>query len=215
MAGKATTPAKNTPAPAPSPTGAQIVADAQRYLGSPYVFGGNPYTPGQLLTDCSGFVDRVFADLGAKLPGTRPTTTDLITMGSKVSSLAQAQPGDLIFLEGGDHVGIYMGNNKMIQDPQPGQAVDVVNVYQTPIAIRRLSGAGSATGTPAAGGTAAGSSSTGTAADLTSWLDSVAVRVGLVVLGGGMLLLGLAIAVPGHPIGQAAGKVAKAAAVAA
>src|SRR5437899_4249580 len=48
-----------------SPTGTDVVADAQRYLGVPYKWGGtNPATG----LDCSGFVQRVYADLGVQLP---------------------------------------------------------------------------------------------------------------------------------------------------
>lgn len=212
MASSPVTKVQAQPGPTPGPTGQAVVTDAMQYLGSPYVFGGNPYSIGQLLTDCSGLVDRVWADLGFKLPGARPTTADLVKMGSPVSSLSQAVPGDLIFLEGGDHVGIYAGNNQMIQDPQPGQAVDVVPVYQTPVAIRRLTagaqpagGGGPATGTTPAGA----SGSAGVVPGLTGWLDSVAVRVGAVVLGAALIILGLMIAIPGHPAATIARRAAE------
>lgn len=207
MAGAAVTPAKSTPNP-PSPTGQQLVDQASKYIGSPYVYAGNPYSVGQLLTDCSGLVDRVFADLGAKLPGARPTTKDLVAMGTAVPDLAHAQPGDLVFLEGGDHVGIYAGNNKMIDDPQPGQSVHLGNVYQTPVAIRRLTATPpGAPGSPPAGSTAAAAASPAAAVitGLTGYLDSVALRVGFVVFGAVLVLVGLDLMVPGKSaVGQLA-----------
>ncbi len=48
-------------------TGGAIVADGERYLGVPYVWGG---TDGKTGLDCSGLVQLTFKDLGISLPRT-------------------------------------------------------------------------------------------------------------------------------------------------
>jgi peptidoglycan DL-endopeptidase CwlO len=65
------------------------------------------------------------------------------TAGRPVASLADARPGDLVFFDnsssraGIDHVGIYVGNGKMIAAPQPGESVKIQDVG-TPTVIRRV-----------------------------------------------------------------------------
>lgn len=137
-------------------TGAQIVAQAQAAAASnsPYVYGGNPYAGyswAQFRSDCSGLVDRIYANLGAGFAG-RPTTVDLVKMGNPVGSLAQALPGDLLFYGGAtspDHVAVYVGGGQQIADPQTGQNVKQEAVYATPSAIRRVN---SGPGVSAGGG---------------------------------------------------------------
>jgi len=137
-----------------SPSGDAVVADATKYLGVPYQWGGtNPATG----LDCSGLVQRVYSDLGISLPR---TSQEQATVGSPVASLADAQPGDLVFFAGSDgtatspgHVGIYIGNGQMIDAPHTGTDVQVQAVG-TPTAIRRIV-ATPTTGAPAATDTAA------------------------------------------------------------
>lgn len=89
----------------------QIVSEAKRYLGVPYLWGGN--TPNGF--DCSGFVQYVLKQCGIAVP----RTTELqVSVGSHVSK-SKLLPGDLVFLQntyrsGVSHVGVYIGNNKMI-----------------------------------------------------------------------------------------------------
>ncbi|MGY1774885.1 lytic transglycosylase domain-containing protein [Geodermatophilus sp. SYSU D00804] len=114
----------------------QAVAAARRYLGVPYAWGGTDPSVG---LDCSGLVQRVFADLGIDLPR---TSSQQATAGTPVASLAEARPGDLVFFDnspsrpGIDHVGIYVGDGKMIAAPQEGDVVRVQDVG-TPTVIRR------------------------------------------------------------------------------
>jgi hypothetical protein len=110
-----------------------VVADAHKYLGIKYVFGGdNPKTG----LDCSGLVQNVYKDMGVKLPR---IAADQAKMGTKVNSLAEAKPGDLVaFGSPVDHIGIYIGNNQMIVAPHTGDVVKVEKVYTTPTAIRRI-----------------------------------------------------------------------------
>ncbi|RBY86067.1 NlpC/P60 family protein [Blastococcus sp. TF02A-26] len=117
--------------------GAQVVAAASRYLGVPYAWGGTDPASG---LDCSGLVQRVYKDLGIDLPR---TSSQQATAGRPVASLAEARPGDLVFFDnsssraGIDHVGIYIGDGKMIAAPQAGEVVKVQSVGD-PSLIRRV-----------------------------------------------------------------------------
>jgi peptidoglycan DL-endopeptidase CwlO len=120
--------------------GASVVADAQKYLGVPYQWGGTNPAQG---VDCSGLVQDVFGDLGVSLPR---TSQEQANVGVAVPSVAAAQPGDLVFFPGTDgtasapgHVGIYIGNGQMIDAPYTGADVRVDPVGD-PTAIRRVSG---------------------------------------------------------------------------
>lgn len=118
-----------------STAGADVVASAKRYLGVPYRWGGTDPKTG---LDCSGFVQRVFADLGVQVPRTVSQQKDA---GTPVASLAQAQPGDLLVFDD-SHIGIYAGNGKMVASPKTGDVVKVQDVYETPSRIRRVVGSG-------------------------------------------------------------------------
>lgn len=92
-------------------TAQQIIDNAKKLLGTPYVWGGT--TPKGF--DCSGFVQYVFNQSGINLPR---TTTEQYKVGTYVAK-SNLQPGDLVFLqntyrEGISHVGIYIGDGKMI-----------------------------------------------------------------------------------------------------
>jgi hypothetical protein len=115
-------------------TGADVVAAAQQYIGVPYVFGGTT-TSGM---DCSGLVQRVYEDLGIQLPR---LVSGQSTIGESVPSLADAQPGDIISCDGGNHIVIYAGNGMIIQAPKPGEKVEEVKNWITPsnvVSIRRI-----------------------------------------------------------------------------
>ena len=128
-------------------TGTDVVASAKKYLGVPYVFGGEDASG----MDCSGLVQTVYADIGIELPR---LVSGQMKMGTEVASLAEAQPGDLIVTGGGDHILIYAGDNKVIHAPYPGRTVCLREAYMTDAditTIRRIiptdtvaAGAGSA-----------------------------------------------------------------------
>jgi hypothetical protein len=115
------------------PSGQDVVAGARRYIGVPYVWGGtNPDTG----LDCSGLVQRVYADLGVTLPR---VSGDQARAGTPVAGLVQARPGDVLaFGHPVHHVAIYLGGNQMIAAPEAGDHVRVQRVYETPTAIRRI-----------------------------------------------------------------------------
>lgn len=119
-AAAATTPAA-TAVPGTA-TGDAVVADAKKYLGVPYVWGGtNPATG----LDCSGLVQRVYKDLGIDLPR---VAVDQGNAGTTVPNLAAAKPGDLLVMHNGGHIGIYIGNNQYIHAPQPGENVQISDI---------------------------------------------------------------------------------------
>jgi peptidoglycan DL-endopeptidase CwlO len=114
-----------------------VVTEAQKYLGVPYLWGGTDPAKG---LDCSGFTQLVYGNLGVDLPR---TSSQQATAGRAVASVADARPGDLVFFDysssraGVDHVGIYIGNGKMIAAPQAGESVKVQDVGK-PSVIRRV-----------------------------------------------------------------------------
>ena len=117
----------------PGAKGSQVIAAAEKYLGVPYVWGGTDPAKG---LDCSGFVQRVYGDLGVELPR---VSRDQARAGTPVASMDQALPGDLIaFGSPVDHIGIYAGDGKMIVAPSRGDVVKYQDVYRTPTAIRRI-----------------------------------------------------------------------------
>ena len=110
-------------------TFAAMIAEAEKYLGYPYVWGGSsPSTS----FDCSGFVSWVINHSGWSVG--RQTAQGLYNLCTPVSS-AQAKPGDLIFFVGTydtagvSHVGIYVGGGMMIHCGDPISYADVNTSY--------------------------------------------------------------------------------------
>ena len=104
-------------APAPAASSAStgnasrdaIVATAMSGLGGSYVWGGKTFGA----WDCSGFTSWVFAQHGIKL------TAFTYAMKNELRPTANPQPGDIVFQNGYSHVGIYLGNGKMISALNP------------------------------------------------------------------------------------------------
>lgn len=119
-------------------TGDQVIAAARKYLGVPYVWGGTDPSVG---LDCSGFIQRSYKDLGIDVPR---VSADQARAGRPVASLADARPGDLVAFDwsaarpGIDHIGIYMGDNKMIVAPRSGDVVKIQEITKPPAVIRRI-----------------------------------------------------------------------------
>ena len=110
--------------------GQSVVDYAYQFLGNPYVWGGTSLTNG---ADCSGFVQSVYAHFGISLPR---TSYEQRTAGDEIS-YAEAQPGDLILYEG--HVGIYMGDGKIINAMNEAQGIGVCSAtYTNIVAVRRV-----------------------------------------------------------------------------
>jgi hypothetical protein len=118
-------------------TESAVVAEAHKYLGVPYLWGGTDPAKG---LDCSGFTQLVYGNLGVDLPR---VSSQQATAGRAVASLDDARPGDLLFFDhssergGIDHVGIYIGNGQMIAAPKAGETVSIKDAG-TPAVIRRV-----------------------------------------------------------------------------
>lgn len=104
----------------------KAVAYAYAQLGCPYVFGGTgPCNSG---FDCSGLTQQAWAAAGISI---ERTSEDQWASLPHVSTL---QPGDIMVFNGAGHVGIYVGNNELIDAPHTGAVVELVSFsgwYQT------------------------------------------------------------------------------------
>ncbi|MCM3735497.1 SH3 domain-containing protein [Bacillus cytotoxicus] len=101
--------------------GDKIINEAKKHIGKPYVFG----TEGPSSFDCSGFITYVFNHAGYSL--SRTNAQGFYNQSQKIPN---PQPGDLVFFHSTyptknyiTHVGIYIGNNKMID--AGGTRVDI------------------------------------------------------------------------------------------
>ena len=100
-------------------TFAAMIAEAEKYVGFPYVWGGSsPSTS----FDCSGFISWVVNHSGWNVG--RQTAQGLYSLCTPVSP-EQARPGDLVFFVGTydtagmSHVGLYVGNSVMLHCGSP------------------------------------------------------------------------------------------------
>ena len=110
---------------------AAMIAEAEKYLGYPYVWGGSsPSTS----FDCSGFVCWVINHSGAGSVG-RTTAQGIFNHTTPIAP-SEAKPGDIIFFTGTydsgsavSHVGIYVGNGMMIHCGNPISYASVNTPY--------------------------------------------------------------------------------------
>jgi cell wall-associated NlpC family hydrolase len=160
--------------------GQKLVDEARQYIGTPYVLGGRS-TSG---IDCSGLVKNVLEKFGID---SLHDSGEQAKMGTEVPSLAEAKPGDLIVFpngQGGHHIGVYAGDNKIVHAPKPGRSVVEQELWtgdEGIITIRRISA-------PAEPATGAGLPD----------VDVAQILSGLAMLGNLSSLLG-APALPGYP----------------
>ena len=112
-----------------SDTFTKVKAEAEKFLGYPYVWGGSsPETS----FDCSGFVSWVYNHSGCSIG--RCTAQGLYNICTPVSE-DEVQPGDLVFFKGTyatygvSHVGIYMGNAEMLHCGDPISYADLTLTY--------------------------------------------------------------------------------------
>lgn len=113
----------------PAPVvGSSIIETAYAYIGVPYVSYGS--TPAGF--DCSGFTSYVYALHGVSLPH---SSTAQMAMGVAIPE-SEAQPGDLVILLGGGHVGLWVSPGVMIDAPVPGQFVGVRSIWGPATIIR-------------------------------------------------------------------------------
>lgn len=110
---------------------ANMIREAEKYLGYPYVWGGSsPSTS----FDCSGFVSWVINNCGNGWSVGRQTANGLKNLCDIIPP-SEAKPGDLIFFQGtyatagASHVGIYVGNGMMIHCGNPISYASVESNY--------------------------------------------------------------------------------------
>lgn len=108
-------------------SGVDIGKFAQKFLGTPYVWGGDSLTDG---IDCSGLVQQVYKHFGINV--SRTTYTQIGE--GKAIGMNNLQPGDMVFFDtnpniaGPDHVGLYLGDGKFINAPRPGKPVEIADL---------------------------------------------------------------------------------------
>ncbi|MDV2980739.1 UNVERIFIED_CONTAM: NlpC/P60 family protein [Actinomycetes bacterium ARC8] len=102
-----------------------IAATAAKYVGVPYVWGGN----GPSGWDCSGFVKYVYAQHGINIAR---GTSAILGSGQFVRT-SNPKPGDLVFQNGGGHVGIYLGGGQMIGAQNPTVDTMIHSVSRNPL----------------------------------------------------------------------------------
>lgn len=96
-------------------TGRQLVGEARRFVGVPYLWGG--ITPNGF--DCSGLIYTVCTRLGIEIPR---DTKDQIKIGRPIDR-GKIRTGDLLFFE--RHVGLAIGRNKIIHSSVAGLGVRI------------------------------------------------------------------------------------------
>ena len=121
-----------------SVSGDDLVNEAKKYLGTPYLWGGT--APGGF--DCSGLMQYVYGKMGIKLPR---VSYDQMGVGQAVG-MKGLRAGDLVFFDtepghkGADHVGMYIGGGRMIDAPRTGKNVEIVDITQGYYADRFMGG---------------------------------------------------------------------------
>ncbi|MGW7519289.1 NlpC/P60 family protein [Streptomyces sp. NPDC054796] len=110
---------------APDSRAARAVSFARGALGKPYVWGAT----GPDAYDCSGLTQAAWKAAGVSLPR---TTYTQIEAGRRIPRSGLA-PGDLVFFYGSvSHVGLYIGEGRMIHAPRPGAPVRIAPIDEMP-----------------------------------------------------------------------------------
>lgn len=120
---------------------ADLVALANQQLGKPYVFGAE----GPNTFDCSGLMQWLYGHFGVKLPR---LAHEQANYGIAIPKSGPLKPGDMVFSSWdgrkSSHVGIYVGNNQIINAPQPGERVKLQTLTSGYLAhvdaVRRVPG---------------------------------------------------------------------------
>lgn len=125
---------------AAAPTrGERAVKVALDAVGTPYHWGGESPATG---FDCSGLVRWAYGHVGVDLPH---NSYALYSEGRRVPESGM-HAGDILFFEGLGHVGLYLGNGRMVHAPQTGRNVEIVRLGSTNygarlVAARRITAA--------------------------------------------------------------------------
>jgi putative modified peptide len=133
-----------------STAGVQALTIAEKYIGTPYHWGGD--TP-QTGFDCSGLVEYSYAQLGIHVPR---VAADQFNVGEHISNVNDLKPGDIVFFKDSTgyvhHEGLYIGNHMFLHAPHTGDVVKISSLDE-PYYKEQFAGGsdvtGLATGTPA------------------------------------------------------------------
>jgi gamma-D-glutamyl-L-lysine dipeptidyl-peptidase len=113
----------------PRPTGAQLVRQARRFAGLGYLWAG----ASGFGLDCSGFTEVVYRSFGVTIPR---DASDQMSVGTRVAKRAALRAGDLVFFRSSagaiHHVGLSVGDGKMIHAPSTGSSVTTVSLSTEP-----------------------------------------------------------------------------------
>ena len=123
--------APSKPAAATPTLAERVIADAMRHLGDPYVWGSS----GPSTFDCSGLVYRVFADngLAAQIHDSHSAYEQYAIYRARgLASRSGGEPGDLVVYGGGSHIGIYLGDGRVISALVQGVRITGVYALTTP-----------------------------------------------------------------------------------
>ncbi|MCU1692482.1 MAG: hypothetical protein JWM64_1573 [Frankiales bacterium] len=111
--------------------GSAVLEEAAKHVGAPYVYGA----VGPDAFDCSGYTRYVYGRLGKSLPHNARAQEQATTRVSK----ADAQPGDLVFMQDvNGHVGIYAGNGQMYDAPRSGKTVSRRAIWSQNYTVGRV-----------------------------------------------------------------------------
>jgi peptidoglycan DL-endopeptidase CwlO len=126
------TPVVLTSAGSPAAKRSSAVRNALSKVGSPYRYGA----AGPHAFDCSGLVTWAFKNAGTSLPR---TSRAMSAVGKSVSK-SDLQPGDLVFFyKPVSHVGIYIGDGKIVHASNRKSPVKVSSMGAMPfITARRV-----------------------------------------------------------------------------
>lgn len=115
----------------PELTGDRLVAEARRFIGLQYLWAG---TSG-FGYDCSGFTYSVVRALGTTLPRDAGAQS---RRGVRIAARSSLRRGDLVFFRDSagvlHHVGMYVGDGRMIHAPRTGTAVQITSLQTAPYA---------------------------------------------------------------------------------
>lgn len=110
----------------------RLVAQARHYLNTPYKRGGSLQRGNA--TDCSGFVQYIYESCDVKLPRSSSEQAQEGRVVASTMDFAKMIPGDLLFFSLGrrrvGHVGIYLGEGKMIHAADRRHGVVVSDLRQ-------------------------------------------------------------------------------------
>lgn len=110
---------------------AAFQADAKKYLGVPYVWGGhnkaNPFAG----MDCSGYVSQVYHDFGIEIP----VYTVAMENNFREIPRSEIKPGDVGFYGphgSTHHISLILDKNTLIYEPEPGQSCKTATIDSFP-----------------------------------------------------------------------------------